>query len=234
MKLAWAYNCKTSLTRGIQDSITFYFIDSINRAKKLGYYTEIYTNSSEFNLVADKVINVPDDYYNQMWDSFKFFALSHIDNNTVLIDGDVFLHNSLPKLDTQDLYFDTFEIGNWNPVYQETVNKLTELNISKIIPEWENKAQPIINVGLLYFNNIKLKNNYLDRWFKCYDFCIKHKDINLSKATAVAAQYLLTLLSKDYTTKYFSNKLNETNDYYTHHSGRVKHKNQIKIKNTLI
>jgi len=234
MKLAWAYNCKTNLTKGIQDTITFYFVDSINRAKKLGYYTEIYTNSSEFGLVADKVISVPDDYYDQMWDSFKFFALTHMDNNTVLIDGDVFLHSPLPKLNIQDLYFDTFETGNWGLVYKKVVDQLTNLNIKEIIPEWENIPQPVINIGLLYFSNEELKYKYLDRWFKFYGFCIQNKDINLSKATAVGAQYLLTILSKNYTTKSFSKKLNETNKYYTHHSGEIKYKSKIKIENTLI
>lgn len=234
MKLAWAYNCKTALPKGIQDSITFYFINSINRAKKLGYNTEIYTNSSEFSSVADKVINVPDDYYNKMWDSFKFFALSYIDDKTILVDGDIFFHNLLPKLDTKEVYFDTFETNNWNFVYKKVVNQLTDLNLNKIIPEWKNTPQPIMNTGLLYFNSKELKDKYLDRWFKFYNFCIKHEHIDFARATAVGAQYLLTLLSEGYTTQYFSNKLNETNDFYIHHSGKVKNKVKIKLKNTLI
>lgn len=234
MKLAWAYNCQTKLPRNIQDNITYYFINSINKAKKLGYYTKIYTNSSKFNLIADKVIRVPNNYYTQSWDSFKIFALSHMDNNTTLIDGDVFLHKPLPKLNTQELYFDTFETNNWNLIYKETVDKLTNLNIQEIIPEWENTPQPIINTGLIFFNNIELKTKYLDRWFKFYNFCNKHKNLNLSKLTPVGAQYLLTLLSKGHTIKYFSKKLNEVNDYYVHHSGGAKYKNKIQTKNTLI
>jgi hypothetical protein len=142
----------------------------------------------------------------------------------------------LPELDNSiDVYFDGWE--SWLTIYDDCVNELNSMGISDIIPEWEVRKQRVINTGTLKINNIKLKELYLDRWFKLYEFCNQNKTNikTFEMCCTITSQYLLTLLCENFNIHNFSNRLRIPNEYYTHHVGKEKYNLPIpKIDKTLI
>ena len=213
--------------------IKSYYINSIKSAKKYGHATEIYTNTNIFDEYVD-VSNYINTTFT-FWDGFKTLPLLD-KNNGVLIDGDIIFHWKLPEFKSDvDLYFDGWE--SWIDLYSKCVNELTYLGIGDIIPEWENVPQRVINIGLLKINNSELRNLYLDRWYKMYQFCNdnKHNMEYFYMCCTITSQYLLTLLSKNYKIENLSNRLGKPNYHYTHFVGQQKYNsNPISTEKSLI
>jgi hypothetical protein len=210
-----------------------YYTNSINSAKKLGYTTELYSNCEWFDSLIDIKHNVTDEFV--FWDAFKTIPLIRTDDY-MLVDGDVLFHNKLPELDKSvDVYFDGWE--SWLSIYDDCVNELDELGVLDIIPEWRAQKQRVMNIGTLKINNNELRELYLDRWFKLYEFCKVRKDSikTFELCCTITSQYLLTLLSDGFNTHNFSNRLRTPNNYYTHYVGKEKYNLPIpKIDKTLI
>lgn len=210
-----------------------YYINSIISAKNLGYTIELYSNCDWF----DNLVNVKHDVFNEFvfWDAFKTIPLNRNDDY-MLVDGDVIFHNKLPELNNSiDVYFDGWE--SWLDIYDECVNELDTLGISDFIPEWKVKKQRVMNIGTLKINNTQLKELYLDRWFKLYEFCKVNKDTikTFDLCCTITSQYLLTILSDGLNVHNFSNRLRTPNEYYTHYVGKEKYNLPIpKINKTLI
>jgi hypothetical protein len=215
------------------DIIKSYYINSINSAKRLGYKTEIYTNSDIFNNYVDIINNISNEF--TFWDGFKTLPLLD-ETDGLLVDGDILFHSKMPVFDNDvDLYFDGWE--SWLELYSECVNELTSLGVKEIIPEWESIPQRVINIGILKINNTELRELYLDRWYKMYKFCNDNKN-NMKyfyMCCTITSQYLLTLLSKKYNTQNLSNILGKSNGYYTHFVGQQKYKsNPLSIQKSII
>lgn len=210
-----------------------YYTNSITSAHKFGYTTELYSNCDWFDNLIDIKHNVTDEFV--FWDAFKTIPLNRNDDY-MLVDGDVIFHNKLPDLDNSiDVYFDGWE--SWLSIYDDCVNELDSLGIASIIPEWKVQKQRVMNIGTLKINNNGLRDLYLDRWFKLYEFCKIRKDIlnTFELCCTITSQYLLTLLSAEFNTHNFSNRLRTPNDYYIHYVGKEKYNLPIpKINKTLI
>jgi hypothetical protein len=210
-----------------------YYTNSIQSAKKLEYTIELYSNCDWFDSIVDIKHNVTDEFV--FWDAFKTIPLNRTDDY-MLVDGDVLFYNKFPKLDNWvDIYFDGWE--SWLSIYDDCVNELDEMGISNIIPEWKVQKQRVMNIGTLKINNNELRELYLDRWFKLYEFCEVRKDSikTFDLCCTITSQYLLTLLSYGFNIHNFSNKLRTPNDYYIHYVGKEKYNLPIpKIDKTLI
>jgi len=206
-----------------ESTIAFYD-RSIELSRKLGYTTELYTNSNKINSKVDKY-----HYFNESYilsDYTKHIPLKREDN-IVLIDGDVLLHAPIEFSDA-DLYIDTYE--SWSSIYEEPAYTLTSLGIIRVIPEWINIKQRVMNTGILKFNNHSFQKLYLDRWTKAYNFVANNKAIdNTFIYTPLLAQYLLTILANHYniTTHSFSKYPREYNKYYQHFCGSEKKKSSL-------
>ena len=206
-----------------------FYKQAVLKAKKLNYNTEIYTNSDEFDNIVDKVHLVENNEY-KFWDSFKFIPLEERTDDFLLCDGDILFHDRIKINRHADVLFDAWEIANWKLVYSKDIDTLTNLGILKVIPEWVNLRQQVMNCGILKFNKIQFKNIYLDRWKTLHKFCIEHQDkLNLKKCTAIAAQYLLTILCNHYKVKRYnySDTLRLSNSSYVHYAGSAKFKGDI-------
>lgn len=238
MKLIWTYN--SNVRFGVQvgthtpERITIllnYYKQSIKTAIKLGYKTIIYCDSpssEHFHNIADEVIVVDDKYENsQLWDSFKIKVLEERDDEFCLIDGDVILHNKLPNF-TKQITFDSYEVNNFNMNYKDILNDLTGMGIGDKLSVWVNKKLPIISCGILSIKNDTLKQNYISNWKLYNKFILDVLDkVEIDAATMVGAQYLLTILSQDYTQQNLSNLVGGVNPYYRHYCGPVKYNNPI-------
>lgn len=236
MRLIYTYNKFVHSDLAKKEIIKRYYIKSFESARKLNYSIELYTNDSTLEKYVD-VCNLSTDDGFLFWDSFKFIPIKKDYSDYIIIDGDVFLTNSIQVDNFVDVGFDTFEYNQWESLYKKDIDKLTELGISEHIPEWSNQRIPIANCGILYFNDKKFQSIYYDRWDKLHRFVYNNQSkFNVSKCTAIAAQYLLTILINYYnkTYKTYSSNVGVPNEYYTHHAGKKKFNREPSIGSTLI
>jgi hypothetical protein len=244
MKLVWTYNSnvKFDTVVGVHTPereiiLLNYYIHSIKTAIKFGYHTIIYCDIKllpHFKDVAHEVIIV-DDYENSpLWDSFKIKVLEDRHDDFTLIDGDVILHDRLPKF-TTDVIFDSYETTAFKHKYKDILIELTKMGIKDVIDIWDDKQLPIFSCGVLSIRNPSLKMKYVHYWKLYNQFIINHIDmVNIDLATMVGAQYLLSILSETNTHSKLSDLVSGDNPYYKHYCGPLKYNNPIVPKECLI
>jgi len=205
-----------------------YYIESIKRAKKLGYYCIIYTNKECFKYFEDLVdeILLIENYESILFDGIKAHIMGLRDDEFCLIDGDLILNKKLPDFKT-DVVFDTYEIQNWEDVYQPVINQLDKLGIGNHINIWDTQKIPVINTGILFIKNIKIRKEWFT-FFNIFNNFIKnlndeHK-IETHYAALVGGQYLLTLLLNK-TSEVRGEFFNNNNEFYRHYATKGKYYN---------
>lgn len=225
MRLIWTY--KTDVFPENSDRyniIRGYYVKSFELAKKLDYTTELWSNKSDFLDLVDvhKVVGLPAPLF---WDALKIEPFRNRNTDFINVDPDVFLHKKM-DIPSSSVVFDGFEKGrSYNLLYKDSIDKLTELGVKDVIPEWETDIKEITCVGVLGFNDLDFQQLFVERYDAITQFVNTHQDhFILKRCTTVAMQYLLTVLIKhhkiDYT--YFSKKLGEPNEFYTHMIGKNK------------
>lgn len=203
-----------------------WFNKSVKSAKRCGYTTLLFTNSTEFSTESevDQIIRYKDS--SQMWDSAKIEALNYLkDEDYILSDNDILHKNILPENKNTDVIFDGYENmdKNWDWIYKKPVEYIQANSILKSKPYWKVTNKPVPNVGILSFNNSELRQRYIKEWM---DVSKKVENLPLSKTTltATCTQYLLGLLIEKYTTKHYSENIGMANEYYHHYAGNAKFK----------
>ena len=240
MKLIWTYDSNSkNLTETNRTILINYYILSISRAKRFDYYTIMYCSSDEVDFwlrYVDEVIPV-DSYENSpLWDSFKIKVLEERSDDFCLIDGDVILHNKLPDF-YNDVAIDGYEIMNWYNEYLPTIEKLTELNISDVIDLWECKRHYVMSCGILYIKSPEVRKMYVNYWKVFNEFIKSNIDsVDSYRATAVGAQFLLTLMvkKKNLTYNSLSAQFGERGEFYQHFFGDNKYKHPLVPTDTII
>lgn len=244
MKLIWTYDGtvgKLDNTNKKRIILINYYILSITKAKKLGYHTIIYVTPESkdiFDGVANEIIIVEQKYNTKLWDYLKIYVLNNRNDNFILIDGDVILNKKLPEV-TEDILFDTYEIPNWEFEYYDTIKQFLDLGIKNKVDYWSLEKRPVMNLGILYIKNEKLKNEYILKWNIINDWMNTldtNVVLNLDRATMVVSQFLITLIS-DYwglSRKYITNHIGDENEYYTHYCGNIKFVRQIVSSDKII
>lgn len=229
MNLIWTYRDFIHNDIDKRNKMTRLYNISIRKAKELKYFTEIYTNHTEFDGIIDKSHFTQ--HHSIFWDEFKFLPLSSRYDDFMLIDGDVFIHKEFPKLDKYDVYFDTYERGrkNYEQIYKDEVDKLDSLGIGDIFEEWKTDVHDIACCGVLYFRDKEFQRLYYTKWKRFRDFVQENiEHLRPKYCTVIGAQYLLTLLINFHKKShyYFSNKLREPCEFYVHHAGHEKFTNE--------
>lgn len=211
-----------------------YYIESIKSALNLGYTIDFYVSRELiYNFRGLKINLLTVDSINSgLFDFLKAEVLKNRSDQIMLVDGDIQFHKQIPLSDHDliydfkcitaegDKYDDIRKDKTWNVFYKPFVSNLTKLGIKSIIPEWTGERLDFIhNIGVLYFNNIDLKNIYVDRWYKFNDFINKHIN-DKTPYTAVGAQYLLSEIINHH--KFSSIEVEE--GCYTHNLGIDKFK----------
>ena len=244
MKLVWTYNILAKVGNKNEERKTIlinYYIVSIKKAKSLGYYCIMYTDSFSkkyFEKIVDE-IHICDQYENSIqWDCYKVYALEDRNDDFVLIDGDVILNDKLPKFDA-DVVFDTYEVANWKKEYEPVIKQFTELGIGDVIEEWATERKNVFSCGILYFKNDENRKLYVQQWKKYNNFLneiIKTNDVDRDVATMVGGQYLVTLLALHHGYSYsnINSYLGENSRFYKHHCGPIKYSTPIVPNNYIL
>lgn len=209
---------------------------SSKMARKLGYTTELYTNSNIFDGYFDLIHKISDSYI--FWDSYKVLPYLLRNDDYMVIDYDVFIYKKIIFDKDVDFYFDTFE--SWK-YYNEPIKILTDLGIGSVIPEWNSNKQKVMNTGILYFRNRDFRKLYYERYISFYNFCKQNIEV-LKKYTpfqmfgTIAEQYLLTILSEYYNMRHhnFSKLPRVKNNFYHHNPGKEKFSKTINTSISLL
>ena len=166
-----------------------------------------------------KLINTNDFYF---VDDFKVHLLSIISDKEVLVDTDLFLFRELKLEDTADLCADFMDNSNqkW---YEEYLNWFINNGIKELIPQFGNNIINVPNIGILKIQNIKLKQEYIELYYKVRHWVLS-KDIKITRGVSIIlGQYLLATLLTKYRVSYCYNPKN----HYVHLSGASKFKSNI-------
>lgn len=223
MKLVWTYYNNLDSSSTSKNNLKNYYKRSIWDAKHFGLSTEMYSNDLEFKDHVDVFHYISKEV--MFWDEYKMEPLNKEDEEVVLVDGDIVWHQKFKLNRNVDVVFDCYEIDNWNLIYKEDVDRLTQLGIRDSIPEWDGKRRAVMNTGILGFNNNELRKLYIDRYSKFKEIVSNHRDkVNVNKCTWIGAQYLLTSIvdNKGFSSYSYSTRLGESNGLYTHHAGAIK------------
>ena len=150
----------------------------------------------------------------------------------MLCDGDLFLNKKLQISGDYDLMFDClFDIENsvnyeFYEYYRNVSKILVDHKITDTIPFYKNNLEKVINIGLLWFKDEKIKNKFLDFYFLQKNWIIENeleKQYNFTKDfknSVTFSQYFLTLFVNEYKLK--SQGFRDYSDYI-HYSGSVKY-----------
>jgi hypothetical protein len=231
MKLIYTFTRKlnhTSLERTVE-----IYKKSYEKNSKF-HQIVLYTDEKSKNLLDDtfdniKIIETSDVLF---FDDLKFKVLYHLNEDEMLCDGDLFLNKKLQISGDYDLMFDClFDIENsvnyeFYEYYRNVSKILVDHKITDTIPFYKNNLEKVINIGLLWFKDEKIKNKFLDFYFLQKNWIIKNeleKQYNFTKDfknSVTFSQYFLTLFVNEYKLK--SQGFRDYSDYI-HYSGSVKY-----------
>ena len=165
MKIIWTYSkdYKKGLKNNIvpHEYIQYLFRKAIKTAPDS--YTKImYTEEENFPIFTDLV----DAFIPREKKPFTFLADLKFDvaelmsGEFLVSDGDLFIHNELVLKD--------------NPRVLEYKRILIQNGITDIQPYWNIENKSSINLGLMYFNDDKIKDEYISEFRKVQRFFNQH------------------------------------------------------------
>jgi hypothetical protein len=231
MKLVWSYSKKWRKGKNISkyphEYIQYLYKKSIESASK-DYYKVLYTDSESKDLFKDIVdeviIREPKPFV--FLADLKFEIAELLQGEFLITDGDLFFKNKL-KIPTGNKIGFELEIKKVRPKVQGWKELLIQHGIVSEVPIWNIENSSSINLGLMYFNDDKLKNKLINEYRKTQKFYTDYiepvykfneKDIQFS---ACGSQMLVKqfLLNENITPYLFME--GKTSDF-THYSSSSK------------
>ena len=198
----------------IHDSIAINLIEyalSVEYVHKHGYEIDLYTDKDGSELFKpipyDNVYVLENTITNNYHfaASFKFMALGKMPLDSVLIDGDIFLHKpkvySIIKQNKSDILVSMFEPKKYIAVNRDRNIKMLELikpfefNYPYETPDWKD-CDGWYNTSLMKFNDETLKEEYIEQ-YKDYVDIIKNTDFEETWPDIILEQRHLTQLCRN-------------------------------------
>jgi hypothetical protein len=213
----------------IDTSNTKTYLDLLNKSIKFAkryHRVKLYTDDVTLPIVSniDVDIVLVDTTGFRFIDDFKVYLLSHISDDEVLVDVDLFLYKPLYLKDGWDIWVD-FKDNSSNEWYKDYIKYCTDNGIVTILPDFIQSSMSIPNIGILKIGNPTLKKDYIKLYNKVRYWLFTLDDTPDIGLSIILGQYLLGLLLKDGKYKIFYCYGNG-NDYI-HLSGPVKFKEGI-------
>tara|TARA_B100000524_G_scaffold347344_1_gene249146 strand:+ start:166 stop:906 length:741 start_codon:yes stop_codon:yes gene_type:complete len=178
MKIIWTYSkdYKKGLKNNVvpHEYIQYLFRKAIKSAPD-SYCKIIYTEEENFPIFTDLV----DAFIPREKKPFTFLADLKFDvaelmsGEFLISDGDLFLHNELFLNNKPKVGFEV-KIDKDHPRVLEYKKILLENGIADIQPFWNIENKSSINLGLMYFNDDKIKNDYVKEFRKVQRFYNEH------------------------------------------------------------
>lgn len=157
------------------DYILCFYKLSMTRAKEFGHTVSFYGCEYSINFLKgyyDNFVDISDKNFDLV-DDLKLYVHENGDIDTITIDGDLILHSKLTINDSVDVVYDQKEYlhtPKWGPAYNTFIPTLKKYPIEDVIEGFKFNTPFAINVGILKFNNIEVKNLFIKKYkeFKKY------------------------------------------------------------------
>jgi hypothetical protein len=155
----------------------WYYSTSVAYLKSLGQYIELHTDDFgkkcldhiPYDNIYTTLNSIPENINPIMWAYGKFWGCKDLDLGYIHIDGDVFI-KSQKTLNAIGYGHDALVQGHefiTKKNYNKCIYPDTEMVLKKLsYPVWSKRnCQHAYNVGILQFNNQKLKDTYFKTYF---------------------------------------------------------------------
>lgn len=162
---------------------------------------------------------------NYLWCEPKFEAMiEESAEESIFIDGDVFLSEPIQFKTNADVWFEHYEIKTFDFGYNPQINAFDNIEIYSYFKDWNPNLNGAYNVGILRFRNNQIMNEYRNTFYqlKKYYFDEVIKRIKLPIPEMVMEEYSLHCLSKAKNWKV--EELRSFNEYF-HLYGQEKYQN---------
>jgi hypothetical protein len=159
------FTAKLGRPENIAKAVSLY-LESARSARRF-HKVVLYTDEESLSLFSDayedvRVINTDGMF---MLDDMKLSVLPLIAPNEVMVDGDVYLRSPLVIRTECDAVCDVGAPTEKSLPCIETLNLMTRMGISDIIPFYKPGLQTVPNIGVLRFSCDTVRDGYL-RWFR--------------------------------------------------------------------
>ena len=185
-------------------------------------YTDEYGASQLGNIVDDVKFLKKDKNY--LWSEAKFEALTDVNTDSFIIDGDIFLNEEL-KYEKDGVVFHNYDSKTaLEFYYSKTIEDFNNHSIIDVFPYWKTDCEKAINIGILGFFDNELKSEYLKYYYEIKDWYFRKYPTILHKRldTMIIGQYCLGCLLNVKNIK--EQPLVVTNNY-SHFHGGIKYEN---------
>lgn len=207
MRVVWTYS--KSFKKGVLNNVAEHkYIQWLFRKSILtspSYYTKIiYTDAESkdvFSDIVDEVI-IRDPKPFILLDDLKFEIVRKLKGEFLICDGDLFIDEPLNIPTNVDMAFEYKGLAE--SIILKWKNVLLDEGIVEKVPIWGLDNKSYWNLGLMYFNNDKAKNDLADEYFKTQQFYSKNIDPkyqynkNNVMFSACAAQMLIEQFNLSY------------------------------------
>jgi hypothetical protein len=171
MNLIWTYSSKLNRSKQIKDEDILSLYKTSIELGKQNHFTRAYTDKSSkdfFEALVDEVVVLPGDFEYYFLDDIKFYVMVNETEPFTLIDGDLFLYQALPPIET-DIGVELF-YKHHRGIFYDKYNKVLESNsVEKIIPYWQSKLG-YYNLGLITINDNRFVKDFYSEYNKLKQF----------------------------------------------------------------
>ena len=177
----------------------WYYAISACYAQQLGIPVELHTDYYGAELLGalpyDKIHTTLENFNHNrhFWAGGKFEAYKYMNKGNIHIDADVFIKTKTAQNAISFTGYDAvFQNWEWDSNakgwYWGGLNAMMK---KTAFPEWFNLSLNPINCGVVGFNNVKLKHEYIDAYFEYTD---RFKDCENESSILVVEQWFISSL----------------------------------------
>lgn len=221
MKICFCFSIKLMQPDANLDSYLRMIHKAVNYAldrHDVVFYTDEETLPLLKNIQIKKVLIDTDGFY--YVDDFKVHLLSIVDSGDIIMDIDVFLWEKLELEDGYDLYID-YKDDSGRDWYQHHMEYCERAGVRATMDKFNDIVIDTPNIGIMQFRNDKLKQKYIDLYYRTRDILINYKgEFIYQGLSVVLGQYTLGYLL--HYGDYKVCTLQESENRYRHFSGHEK------------
>tara|TARA_E500000331_G_scaffold335808_1_gene362326 strand:- start:1124 stop:1858 length:735 start_codon:yes stop_codon:yes gene_type:complete len=174
MRLIWTYSKDykkgNKNNRVPHEYIQFLFRKAISTAPD-SYEKIVYTEEENFSIFSDlgvSFIPLKKKPFTFLAD-LKFDIADQLSGEFLISDGDLFIEKELEFKVKPKIGFEV-KVQKDHPIVLEYKQILIDQGITKIQPFWNIENNSSINLGLMYFNDDKIKDDYIKEFRKVQTF----------------------------------------------------------------
>jgi len=207
--------------------VAMYYRAAILKSKSLGYKIKLYG----CDFIYEKLHDVIDEFVNienlrfSLTDDLKLYIHSIEDLDCITIDGDIILNHRLKLPTTYDVLFDIKgQVTHSKKItkYKSHLNLFKKYDIQSEIKYFDLDAEYACNMGILKFNDAKVKKLMIDTYNKFKNYYLvniepyEDKQI-LSDPAIIICEYIFErIINKENINVKFCRDYNNYNHYASH------------------